>query len=216
MSFTFNGKSIGTNIVSRIKINTPFEIVSFLNSVFEYHLDHVGKDSEFCVCLAGKFDNSTGEIDIDLSKGFFVPKQEVTSVHIKILEQIPLKYNVVIHRHPKGCTSFSGTDEKYLNDEFLASLLFIPPFSFPQAITNISIGATKLRMNGEIVFQFPYSSGKGEDEYETKLVAKKAEPDDTLFQDFFSSDFEFDRQRRFLRPSNCVTTSLSLKKENEL
>jgi len=53
----------------------------------------------------------------------FIPKQKVSTGSVDI-EEDNLEYNVVIHKHPNGCKTFSGTDEDYINSNFEFSLLW--------------------------------------------------------------------------------------------
>ena len=56
---------------------------------------------------------------------YFVPDQNVTTATFVTNEGRPDDtYNAVIHRHPAGCLSFSGTDDETLNPNFLCSLLY--------------------------------------------------------------------------------------------
>ena len=64
----------------------------------------------------------------------------------------------MIHRHPQSCRTFSSTDRNSINEEFLASILYIPVWEFPEAVVNIPIapGAkfqtkAKILIDGDIV-----------------------------------------------------------------
>lgn len=56
---------------------------------------------------------------------YSIPEQTVTTVTFESGEGRPdASYNAVIHRHPAGVLSFSGTDDNDLNPNFLCSLLY--------------------------------------------------------------------------------------------
>jgi len=60
----------------------------------------------------------------ELGEEYVIPKQEVTSGSIKFLE-VPDGFNAVIHKHPKGVKSFSGTDWEFINSDFDVSVLYV-------------------------------------------------------------------------------------------
>jgi proteasome lid subunit RPN8/RPN11 len=121
---------------SRATILVPSSIVTLLNSILG---GLANKGSEYGIYLKGTLNKQT--MTMTLSEEYMIPKQEVTSVTIDFKEDPPsTDWNVVLHRHPDGVTRFSGTDVSSINKEFDASLLFIPPFDFPQAIMNVDIG----------------------------------------------------------------------------
>lgn len=113
----------------------PNSIVTVLNGILSGLRD---KGSEYGIYLKGTLDKQT--MTMRISEEYMIPEQEVTNVTIDFKQSPPSNdWNVVLHRHPDGVTRFSGTDESSINKEFDASLLFIPPFSFPQAILNLEI-----------------------------------------------------------------------------
>jgi len=174
---SFNVADLGKKILKNMKIKFPIEIVFILNQILKY----IPRSSdEFAVAFKGtiKKNNGVPFVVIEDITDFYVPKQEVTTASVNFKEQIPEKYNVILHRHPAGCRSFSGTDEASLNDEFLASILFIPPFEFPQALINYPItkdGAASIRINAipelTITGDFEIES-KVQDKFKSPAVAK--------------------------------------------
>jgi proteasome lid subunit RPN8/RPN11 len=95
---------------------------------------------------------------------FYLPEQEVTGATIKFTEEPPgPDWNVVIHRHPPGVNSFSGTDQQSINEEFLASLIFMPPWGFPAAIVNVPIvRGVKLQVDASVVVDGEMFEGQAE------------------------------------------------------
>ena len=125
----------GLRIHRTIDIVLPVSIAQVMLGIAE----HLKKSLEFGLYLKGQWDQQNGAVIIEDDQYYF-PQQETTSTSIRFLEEPPgPEWNVVIHRHPQGCRSFSGTDRNSINEEFLASILFIPPGDFPQAIVNIPL-----------------------------------------------------------------------------
>jgi len=71
----------------------------------------------------------------------FFPEQEASYAYVKSLEKKPDEFNVVIHRHPHGNTQFSATDDEFLNNNSLISMLFTNG-EFATATINIKINGT--------------------------------------------------------------------------
>ena len=113
---------------------------------------------EFGLYLKGRWDPTTATVEVAPGEYVF-PGQEVTPASIRFTEEPPgPEWNVVIHRHPHGYRTFSGTDRASINEEFLASILFIPAWDFPEAVINIPIAPgskfqvkAKVEVNGELV-----------------------------------------------------------------
>ena len=107
---------------------------------------------EYGIYLKGTWDAATATVRVMPGEVFF-PKQIVTGASIVFLEEPPApEWNVVAHRHPHGCTAFSSTDKNSINEEFLASLLFIPPWNFPDAVVNIPLApGSKMQVKARVV-----------------------------------------------------------------
>ena len=113
---------------------------------------------EFGLYLKGRWDPTTATVEVAPGEYVF-PGQEVTPASIRFTEEPPgPEWNVVIHRHPYGYRTFSGTDRASINEEFLASILFIPAWDFPEAVINIPIAPgskfqvkAKVEVNGGLV-----------------------------------------------------------------
>ena len=106
---------------------------------------------EYGMYLRGVWDSENLRVRISGDE-YYLPRQTVTAASIEFDEDPPgPEWNVVIHRHPPSCRKFSSTDNSSINREFLASLLFIPPWEFPDAIVNIPIAlGTKLQVPAEV------------------------------------------------------------------
>lgn len=101
---------------------------------------------EYGVYLKGTWDASHATVTV--GEEIYFPEQVVTATSIQFTEDPPSpEWNVVMHRHPASCRAFSTTDRNSINEEFLASLLFIPPWEFPAAVVNVPIAdGTKLQV----------------------------------------------------------------------
>lgn len=81
---------------------------------------------EFSICGKTYTDPTLGILTLDVDfDSIFVPSQIVSGAAIDYKEEVPLEYNTVIHKHPNGCTHFSGQDTKYINQNFDYSLLWV-------------------------------------------------------------------------------------------
>ena len=113
---------------------------------------------EYGLYLKGQWNPATATVEVAPGEYVF-PGQEVTPASIRFTEEPPgPEWNVVIHRHPHGVRSFSGTDRASINEEFLASILFIPAWDFPKAVINIPIApgskfqvTARVEVNGGLV-----------------------------------------------------------------
>jgi hypothetical protein len=125
----------GLIIARRAKIRIPAKVGRRMLAALGL-IPHEGL--EYGMVLKGTW--KPDEVTVDVTEDFFVPAQLVTPAHIEFTEQMPgPEWNVVIHRHPHGVNSFSGTDRNSINEEFLASMIFMPPWGFPDAIVNIPL-----------------------------------------------------------------------------
>ena len=119
----------------------PFRLAEILNHI---HSILPNPTWEFGLYLKTTL-NDKGHHQVDLDAGWLLPKQKVTAGSITFEEGFRSRddWNAVVHRHPAGVTRFSATDVKDLNNEFDVSILFIPPFDFPDAVVNHKIADNK-------------------------------------------------------------------------
>jgi hypothetical protein len=107
---------------------------------------------EYGLYLKGAWDPEECEVRVSPTDWIF-PRQVTTATSIKFLEQPPDEtWNVVIHRHPAGCRSFSGVDRESINKEFLASILYLPEWDYPQAVVNVPLApGSKIQLEATVV-----------------------------------------------------------------
>jgi hypothetical protein len=138
----------------------PSTVGMALVAIFE---NMPNKKMEFGVYLKGHWDAETATVTVE--ENIYLPKQSVTPVHIQFLEEPPdYDWNVVVHRHPPGFERFSQIDKNELNDEFLASAIFLLPWSWPDAIINIPLqSGVKYQARASVVCKREYTLPKNLD-----------------------------------------------------
>ena len=100
----------------------PHKILIVMRSVEKMIINSGMGTMEVGMFLNGKMENGK----LVLSEDFYIPQQKVGGASIDFEEEPPdPKFNGVIHRHPDGCKSFSGTDSQYINSNFEFSLLYV-------------------------------------------------------------------------------------------
>ena len=88
---------------------------------FIQKLDEKITTTEFLVYLKGKIDKNKRQIIVT---GYYLPKQQVSSSTVDVLESsVAPQYNGVLHKHPRGVSHFSSTDEEYVNVNHEFSIL---------------------------------------------------------------------------------------------
>lgn len=113
---------------------------------------------EYGLYLQGEWDPVNCVVRVK-SDQYYFPEQETSAVSIRFLEEPPgPEWNVVVHRHPQSCRRFSSTDVNSINEEFLASVLYIPFWEFSDAVVNIPLApgakfqsAAKVVVEGDLV-----------------------------------------------------------------
>jgi len=132
----------GLKIVSPpILIDVPQSIADVIRSIEKQVVGNV----EFSIYV--KADVSDIEC-IRISEDYYVPKQVVSHGSVDYNE-VPIEgFNAVIHKHPRGVRTFSGTDDEYINANFRVSMLWCSG-EFVDAIVNYDVGAgIKLQLEG--------------------------------------------------------------------
>lgn len=85
---------------------------------------------------------------IRISEAYCIPRQVVSSGSVDYNDVPPDGFNAVIHKHPRGIKSFSGTDDQYINQNFTVSILWCAG-EFVDAIVNYDISpGVKLQLEG--------------------------------------------------------------------
>jgi hypothetical protein len=109
-------------------------------------------NAEFGLYLKGEIIESV----LIISEEYYIPLQEVTSASIDFKEDGNLQWNGIIHKHPTGCTGFSGVDDGSINENHLFTLLYeskeIKKGEINLKIKDIS---GKIRMPLDIEIEFP-------------------------------------------------------------
>jgi len=126
-----------------ILIDVPQSLVDVMRSID----NTVAGSVEFSIYV--KADTSDIEC-IRISEDFYIPKQLVSGASVDYNEPPMGGFNAVIHKHPKGVRSFSGTDDDYINQNFTVSILWCDG-EFVDATVNYDAGAgIKLQLEGYI------------------------------------------------------------------
>lgn len=123
---------------------------------------------EYGAFLKGTFDES-----LHVGEDFYVPDQIVTGVTIDFREENPEGYNGVIHRHPGGCTSFSGTDKGSINQNYDFSLLYVNG-DIKTGIINIKAQGLRIQLPLRIKVVHPLVEGM--EELKEKIQERKVTP----------------------------------------
>lgn len=120
----------GLKIVKTPKVLIPLKIFEVMVALDRQI------DREAGIVCRGDWDENGNFV---LSEEFYVPEQETTTATIEFKEPVlRTDWNVVIHKHPHGVTSFSSTDDEHINKNFDASILFCDG-RFTDAVVNIKI-----------------------------------------------------------------------------
>jgi len=126
-----------------ITCRIPYRIVIFMRSIERIMQLQSSNPLEFGVFLKGYFQDGILNVDENAQ---YVPHQKVSSISIDFQEDPPDNtYNGVIHRHPRGCTHFSGTDDQYINVNFEFSLLYVNN-DITGGIINITSGNVRIQL----------------------------------------------------------------------
>lgn len=110
-----------TNESVRIVKSIPCYIPKYISSIMKA-LDKKFKSSEFSIF--GIIDYNKNESQFELDEVYYIPKQKVSGASVNYHEDAPEGYNLVIHKHPRGCRNFSSTDDSYINQNFDYSILW--------------------------------------------------------------------------------------------
>ena len=128
----------GIKILKKVKVIIPVKLLLVCNQIAE----KVEEEFSIVTNILEKDD-----MNVMLSEEYYIPKQEVETTFINYLPDV-YTMNTVIHRHPDGMNSFSGTDEKYINQNFELSLLYTQRDGFV-------CGQYNLRHETEFLIQLP-------------------------------------------------------------
>ena len=130
----------------------PQRVVIIMRSIERLMSNSNMASLEFGLFLTGKFD-AGGELVI--GEEFYVPSQKVSGASIDFNEEPPdAKFNGVIHRHPDGCKSFSGTDANHINKNFDFSLLYVCN-DITMGVFNLDVNGVRIQLPLQIEVMYP-------------------------------------------------------------
>lgn len=123
----------GIKVLTKIDIIVPLKLLLVCNQLAEN--EKIG-DDEFSI-VTNILERDDTEITLD--ENYYIPRQEVSHSSIDYLPDDceGKSYNVVIHRHPDGCNSFSSTDREFINQNYELSLLYTKRDGFINGIYNL-------------------------------------------------------------------------------
>lgn len=126
-----------------ILIDVPQSIADVIRAIEKQVVENV----EFSIYV--KADVSDIEC-IRISEEYYVPRQVVSHSSVDY-DDVPYDgFNAVIHKHPRGIRTFSGTDDEYINANFRVSMLWCSG-EFVDATVNYDVGAgVKLQLEGRV------------------------------------------------------------------
>ena len=138
--------------LTSIKCKIPNKIVIFMRTIENLMRSHNMGSLEFGIFLKGSFSNGILNVNGDCH---YIPKQKVSAGSVDFEEDPPSPdFNGVIHRHPTGCKSFSGVDDKYINRNFDFSLLY-EGNEIIKGIINIKCENFRVQLPLDIEIQYP-------------------------------------------------------------
>ena len=134
-------------VIRSIYCLLPYSIFRVMND-WEMRMDT--KNIEFGMYLKGTLKENV----LNVSEEFMVPVQEVNSVKVDFEKKDHTGWNGVIHRHPDGVKSFSGTDETYINQNFEFSLLYVDG-KISKGIYNLDVPSIgRIRLDLDINYSY--------------------------------------------------------------
>lgn len=131
-----------STITRKMNVHIPLKLQLVCNNIAK----RVGGNEFSIYC---RIDRKEGN-NIYLSDFYVIPEQTVSPASIDYGKDPDTKVDTVIHRHPDGLNSFSGTDESYINRNFECSILYTKAGGFVYGIYNMDMGNdVKLRLDVE-------------------------------------------------------------------
>ena len=168
----------GLKIVKGSRVIVPSEIGRLMLTIHGL-LPSAGL--EFGLYLKGVWVPEQAAVVVS-AETYYFPKQRTTPGSIQFLEDPPSPdFNVVIHRHPQGVRDFSGVDQASINQEFLASILFIPMWDFPSAVVNIPL-ARGVKLQVRAAVEIGGSPFEASAELRAVVLERLSEPPTILIQ----------------------------------
>ena len=154
------GEWINTDLVpvKKIKCIIPIKLLKAIRDIEISVNKKFTSRNEFSIYIHGEYDEDG---NISVSEDFYIPKQKVTCASVDYVEQPEPYYNGCLHKHPDGCTNFSGTDEKYINCNFEFSLLYVNH--------NIRLGIVNIKYHNNHRVQVPVTIQIDDDDIENPI-----------------------------------------------
>lgn len=145
--------------LKKIECKIPHCVLIMIRTI-EKHVKnkYQNKPLEFGAFLKGEMKNGILYVNEDM---IMIPNQKVSSSAIDFLEDPIIGYNGVLHRHPDGCTKFSGTDDQSINQNQEFSLLYVNN-EISEGIINIKLpgeGNVRIQLPLDIEIIYPVLSG---------------------------------------------------------
>lgn len=111
-----------------------------------------GSPLEFGLYLSGDLEDGV----LFVNEKYYLPKQEVSSASIDFdsNDDGGSEYNGVIHRHPGSMHSFSSTDDKHINSNFMFSLLYADG-QIKTGVINLNTDAGRVQLKLDIDIETP-------------------------------------------------------------
>ena len=107
-------------VIEDLKIFVDYRVVGICKRIQE-----IVEDNEFSILCKGEWRKDGFFVHAD----FVIPEQTVSLSSVDYDEDLGKYrkegYNVVIHSHPFGYSSFSSADEEHINTHFPCSILFL-------------------------------------------------------------------------------------------
>jgi hypothetical protein len=142
-------------IKTPITCRVPQKILIMMRSI-ERMMSSSGMGSlEFGAYLKGALDDDG---ILMITEDFYVGAQRVTGVTVDFDEDPPSGLNGVIHRHPGGCTSFSGVDDGHINKNFDFSLLYVND-NITKGILNLKFEKFRIQVPLNVQIMYPVIAG---------------------------------------------------------
>jgi len=162
-----------------ISCKVPQHVVIFMRTIESLMATQGMGALEFGVFLKGKFQDGVLNVDADHQ---FIPQQKVSGVTVDFEEDPPTPdFNGVIHRHPTGCKSFSGTDSQHINRNFEFSLLY-EGNDIIKGIINVKCSDIRIQLPLNIEVQYPVFNIENQD-----LIFKKIQRNSAMMSSSKSS-----------------------------
>ena len=118
----------GIKILKKMQVIIPLRLLLVCNQI----ADKMDGDEFSILANISEKENT----ELKLSEDYYIPKQIVSTASIAY-QPDEYNFNTVIHRHPDGFNSFSTTDQNFINQNFLLSVLYTKSQGFVNGLYNL-------------------------------------------------------------------------------